>query len=1215
MTRSIAIILIIGFIFINLLYQPAPIQADENLSNTSVVLVIDTSGSMWGTPINSVKDAATNFVLNMDETVPIAIATFANQAELVQEYTTNKVRLLQAINDLTPDGVTALYDGAMLGVDYASQSNAANRVVILLSDGGEYGEQSQASRHDAILYAQSQNILVYSIGLGFGADRSYLEDIATQTNGVFYTAELETDVTAIYDELGTELSALIAEPAVDVAEFSAPSVLAPISVTTNNSYSVITDTDIVQQSPDGEDPDQPTQNIIIIPVSPNTAADTATEPETDATPSDTSASDTDATPSDTSASDTDATTSNTTDTVAISGQDTAIVLTIDVSQSMWGTPMNSTIEAIQGFILDVDDSIPIAIVTFSNSAQLIQDFTTDKGTLLQVVGDIVPYGVTALYDGALLSVEVAAESGASNPVVLLLSDGGEYGGQSDSGREDAMLIAAALDVTVNTIGFGFGVDRTYLESLSTLTNGNLYEVDNREALLDVYSDLSGQFDANTVVEVVDSANPNAITPLTTDSVIEPTGLGSIQSEFPLGVAPELEDIAPLDNEIAALNLNTQSTNNIDPVVEDSVEDTAEEGSIAPNALEEVEADPISNIMPVTVTVTDDIDIEAASIYINSYEIAAFTEAPFTFDLDTNLLTTGLYNLVVEVRTSTGVTSEGLIPFEVELVSIEPVVASSAVDANNDSTNTTSIEPIIETTAPGIEERILTINGLEQPFDFEYSLVTGLTLSSPTVTTEELAASQNLAEILSRPLQIIPQPVVDYVTIPRPRLVTGIIIVMTLILLPQGLFTIYWMTYTWVSPERIEKSSSPKEFYEPQTSFTSLLPARKEAAVIYDTIKTINRINYPEELKETLILIRDEDDDETIAATKRAIEDIRQSYFDNGEEYPDNVHLVTFTDGPYNKPNGLNRGYAASTKEVICIFDAEDQPHPDIYNVVNTVIIRDSADVVQSGVQLMNFKSNWFSAFNVLEYFFWFKSGLHAYTHELNVTPLGGNTVFFKKTWLDIFAKEDLEDGYRVWDEQGLTEDGDIGIRLTQMGANIQIVYDAVQATQEETPDSIEQFVKQRTRWNQGFYQIFAKGVWRELPTLKQRITAIYVLLNSLLQASIMLFLPVGVFIAVTQEVPVPIAIISYIPIYILIFQLMLNMIGLREFTDAYGMKIPFLFRLKMLGAFYPYQLMLSFSALRAIGRFLTNQSSWEKTTHSNLHRQSSGSSNAHAGAQ
>ena len=115
---------------------------------------------------------------------------------------------------------------------------------------------------------------------------------------------------------------------------------------------------------------------------------------------------------------------------------------------------------------------------------------------------------------------------------------------------------------------------------------------------------------------------------------------------------------------------------------------------------------------------------------------------------------------------------------------------------------------------------------------------------------------------------------------------------------------------------------------------------------------------------------------------------------------DNIRLITFTDGPRNKPNGLNKGLRDARKDVVCIFDAEDEPHADIYNVVNTVMLRDNADVVQSGVQLMNFRSCWFAVFTVLEYFFWFKSGLHTFTRKFRVTPLGGNTVFIKRHWLE-----------------------------------------------------------------------------------------------------------------------------------------------------------------------------------------------------------------------
>ena len=69
-------------------------------------------------------------------------------------------------------------------------------------------------------------------------------------------------------------------------------------------------------------------------------------------------------------------------------------------------------------------------------------------------------------------------------------------------------------------------------------------------------------------------------------------------------------------------------------------------------------------------------------------------------------------------------------------------------------------------------------------------------------------------------------------------------------------------------------------------------------------------------------------------------------------------------------------------------------------------------------------------------------------------------------------------------------------------------------------------------------------------------------------------------------------------------QLIVNLIGLGEFTRAYGERMPFLFRFKTALVYFPYQLLLSFAAARAIWRLLTNRSSWEKTAHSNLHRQS-----------
>lgn len=601
--------------------------------------------------------------------------------------------------------------------------------------------------------------------------------------------------------------------------------------------------------------------------------------------------------------------------------------------------------------------------------------------------------------------------------------------------------------------------------------------------------------------------------------------------------------------------------------------------------------PFSPIVPVTVEVAEGETFGPAELYINGEFVATAETAPYEFTLDTRMLLSGTYALEVVAQTMTRGFYSDAVSFEVAVVDRLPQTGAAAP------------APVAAAAAPAAPDalRVVLVEGEPLPLHFVLSQQTGLTLVQPA--SVEVADDQppSLTAILASPIESLPEPVRRLLTEQHPVAVSVIIIVLTVILLPQGIFTIYWMTYSWVNEHRMRRSGAPETYYDPQYSFTALIPARREEMVLYDTIMAVHKIDYPDEMKEILVLIRDDDDDATIAAANRAIADIREAARAAGQS-SDNVRLITFKDGPKNKPNGLNRGYREAANDVICIFDAEDQPHPEVYHVINTVMQRDGADVVQSGVQLMNFRSNWFSAFNVLEYFFWFKSGLHAFTHGLHVTPLGGNTVFFKREWLDRLAAQDTEQGYRAWDEYCLTEDADIGIRLTAMGARIQIVYEARQATQEETPANVDQFIKQRTRWSQGFYEIFFKGDWRRLPTLKQRVGAVYILLNSLLQGGIIFFLPFGLFIWATQVVPVGIAILSWMPIYLLFIQLTVNLIGIREFTQAYGLKLPFLFRLRMVIYYYPYQLLLSIAAVRAMIRFVTNQSSWEKTEHANLHR-------------
>lgn len=408
-----------------------------------------------------------------------------------------------------------------------------------------------------------------------------------------------------------------------------------------------------------------------------------------------------------------------------------------------------------------------------------------------------------------------------------------------------------------------------------------------------------------------------------------------------------------------------------------------------------------------------------------------------------------------------------------------------------------------------------------------------------------------------------------------------ITIISLLLIVQSAFNISWMLYAWDDPQAVKDHRSPEKFTKPFYSFTALLPARHEEEVIGDTIKSIANLKYPQYMTEILVICRS-DDEATIAAAQAVIKELKKSY----------IKLVIFDDEPINKPHGLNIGLQRASKDIVVIFDAEDEPHKDIYNVVNTILKKESVDVVQSGVQLMNFNSTWFSALNVLEYFFWFKSTLHFFA-KAGLVPLGGNTVFFKRKLLKKVGG---------WDEKCLTEDADIGIRLSALGAKIRIVYDERHVTQEETPSTVGQLIKQRTRWNQGFLQVFLKGDWLKLPKLSQKLLAAYILAWPQPQSILLLYIPFSITSLIFIKLPVALAILSTVPAYMLLLQLIINNIGLYEFTRHYYLKYSVWTPFKITFAFFFYQAILGISAFRAVLRMVFGNFGWEKTTHVNAHR-------------
>jgi cellulose synthase/poly-beta-1,6-N-acetylglucosamine synthase-like glycosyltransferase len=303
-------------------------------------------------------------------------------------------------------------------------------------------------------------------------------------------------------------------------------------------------------------------------------------------------------------------------------------------------------------------------------------------------------------------------------------------------------------------------------------------------------------------------------------------------------------------------------------------------------------------------------------------------------------------------------------------------------------------------------------------------------------------------------------------------------------------------------------------------------------------------------------------------------------------------LATFSDGPVNKPHGLNKALQIATGDVVGVFDAEDDVQPGILHTVNTILLCEPVDVVQGAVQLVNHESRWFSALNCVEYFLWFNSRLH---HDAlaGALPLAGNTLFVRRSFLTRAGG---------WDDRCLTEDADLGFRLSALGARLRVFSSPALSTREETPLTVKAFVRQRTRWHQGFLQVLKKGDWLKMPSLRARILALHTLSQPLTGSLSALLWPAAAFMVFLVKMPIPVVLATFLPLYALFISMLTLIVGYRLFTEEFGLR----FRLSRVAliavAFLPYTWLLAVASVRAIIRELRGIKGWEKTEHVGSHR-------------
>lgn len=167
-------------------------------ADVRVALVIDTSGSMSGQPMEDTKAAATSFIGEvMEPGVQVALIAFSSSIDLLVDFTDDQTELAAAIDDLDAGGATPLYDAVVFAADQLSGTSGQANLVVF-SDGGD--TNSEATLDGAIEAAQDAESEVLVVALDTeDLDPDALDAMAEGSGGRVLTA---VDSAALVDAFG-----------------------------------------------------------------------------------------------------------------------------------------------------------------------------------------------------------------------------------------------------------------------------------------------------------------------------------------------------------------------------------------------------------------------------------------------------------------------------------------------------------------------------------------------------------------------------------------------------------------------------------------------------------------------------------------------------------------------------------------------------------------------------------------------------------------------------------------------------------------------------------------------------------------------------------------------------------------------------------------------------------------------------------------------------
>lgn len=366
-------------------------------------------------------------------------------------------------------------------------------------------------------------------------------------------------------------------------------------------------------------------------------------------------------------------------------------------------------------------------------------------------------------------------------------------------------------------------------------------------------------------------------------------------------------------------------------------------------------------------------------------------------------------------------------------------------------------------------------------------------------------------------------------------------------------------------------------------YTIFCPLYKEWEVIPQFTQAISRLDWPKDKLDVQLLL-EEDDPKTIEEARKM-------------QLPDYFRIIVVPHGhPKTKPKACNYGLGHAQGEYAVIFDAEDIPDIDQLKKAYLTFQKLKGEKIicaQAKLNFYNARQNLLTRLFSAEYALWFDLVLTGLQSIKSPIPLGGTSNHFRTKDLRML---------RGWDPFNVTEDCDLGIRITKMGYQTAIFNSN---TMEEATSDVGNWMRQRSRWIKGYMQTYLVHMRRPhefMTDLKDPHILTFQLVVggkvlSMFINPLMWVLTIAYFSFRQVMGPFIEPLFPDVILYIAVFSLVLGnflyvyyyMIGCVKRDQGDLVKYVFLIPI--------YWLMMSIAAWKALYQLITKPHYWEKTLH------------------